>query len=235
MRELLAAIRKAPDDDAPRLIYADWLQDHGDEARAEFIRVQCELARIPVPEETTQGYVGEFDIRNHCRNCRKLLGEYCRFHVLCRRERELRKRNWSDWIDDNIISFTSGWEFRRGFIDSITCTWDDCRHRLDTIREEHPVQTVTLRTLPEVDRDWLGTGERGYRFRGREKHHPFIRITHGGNGTDNISRGPEVSEMLAAEWPGITFTLPATPAIGAILSATADSFLRRAYRYPSIS
>src|SRR5262249_44868579 len=32
--------------DAPRLVYADWLEEHGDAARAEFIRVQCELARL---------------------------------------------------------------------------------------------------------------------------------------------------------------------------------------------
>jgi uncharacterized protein (TIGR02996 family) len=42
---LLAAIRAAPEDDAPRLIYADWLDEHGQPERAEFIRVQCELAR----------------------------------------------------------------------------------------------------------------------------------------------------------------------------------------------
>jgi uncharacterized protein (TIGR02996 family) len=45
---LLAAIRETPEDDGPRLVYADWLEEHGDEhdrARAEFIRVQCELAR----------------------------------------------------------------------------------------------------------------------------------------------------------------------------------------------
>jgi uncharacterized protein (TIGR02996 family) len=41
----LAAIRAAPDDDAPRLVYADWLDEHGQSARAEFIRVQCLLAR----------------------------------------------------------------------------------------------------------------------------------------------------------------------------------------------
>lgn len=42
---LLAAIRAAPEDDAPRLVYADWLEEHGQPERAEFIRVQCELAR----------------------------------------------------------------------------------------------------------------------------------------------------------------------------------------------
>ncbi|HVK11359.1 MAG TPA: TIGR02996 domain-containing protein [Gemmataceae bacterium] len=45
----LATIRAAPDDDAPRLVYADWLDEHGDGARAEFIRVQCELARRQSP------------------------------------------------------------------------------------------------------------------------------------------------------------------------------------------
>ena len=46
---LLAAIRQAPDDDAPRLVYADWLDEHGQPERAEFIRVQCALARNPTP------------------------------------------------------------------------------------------------------------------------------------------------------------------------------------------
>jgi uncharacterized protein (TIGR02996 family) len=46
---LLAAIRAAPDDDAPRLVYADWLDEHDQPERAEFIRVQCELARRDDP------------------------------------------------------------------------------------------------------------------------------------------------------------------------------------------
>jgi type VI secretion system protein ImpC len=41
----LQAIFQAPDDDAPRLVYADWLEEHGQPERAEFIRVQCALAR----------------------------------------------------------------------------------------------------------------------------------------------------------------------------------------------
>jgi uncharacterized protein (TIGR02996 family) len=38
------AIREAPEDDAPRLIYADWLEEYGRPERAEFIRVQCARA-----------------------------------------------------------------------------------------------------------------------------------------------------------------------------------------------
>jgi uncharacterized protein (TIGR02996 family) len=36
----LAAIRAAPGDDAPRLVYADWLEELGRFAEAEFIRVE---------------------------------------------------------------------------------------------------------------------------------------------------------------------------------------------------
>ena len=41
-----AAIRESPQDDAPRLSYADWLESRGNEARAHLIRVQCSLALL---------------------------------------------------------------------------------------------------------------------------------------------------------------------------------------------
>src|SRR5215813_14910898 len=41
----LEAIRAAPDDDGPRLVYADWLEERGD-PRGEFIRIQCVLEHI---------------------------------------------------------------------------------------------------------------------------------------------------------------------------------------------
>ena len=41
----LQAIIANPVDDAPRLIYADWLEERGD-PRGEFIRLQCQLARL---------------------------------------------------------------------------------------------------------------------------------------------------------------------------------------------
>jgi len=54
---LLKAIIAHPDDDTPRLMYADWLDENtpdkkpspaaGPSARAEFIRVQCRLAQWP--------------------------------------------------------------------------------------------------------------------------------------------------------------------------------------------
>lgn len=43
--ELLQAVLANPDDDSPRLLYADWQDEFGDAARAEFIRVQIERYR----------------------------------------------------------------------------------------------------------------------------------------------------------------------------------------------
>ncbi|MBN9117787.1 MAG: TIGR02996 domain-containing protein [Planctomycetes bacterium] len=51
----LRAIFDAPADDTPRLVYADFLQENGEEDRAEFIRVSVELSqrypKIPGEEE----------------------------------------------------------------------------------------------------------------------------------------------------------------------------------------
>lgn len=45
----LAAIVENPDDDLPRLVYADWLEESGDAERAEFIRLH--IARWRTKEE----------------------------------------------------------------------------------------------------------------------------------------------------------------------------------------
>src|SRR4051794_5039051 len=46
---LLQAILDSPDDDLPRLAYADWLEENGDEldrARGELIRLELRLHRL---------------------------------------------------------------------------------------------------------------------------------------------------------------------------------------------
>jgi uncharacterized protein (TIGR02996 family) len=42
---LLSAIAAQPEEDTPRLAYADWLDEHGHHTRAEFIRVQIDISR----------------------------------------------------------------------------------------------------------------------------------------------------------------------------------------------
>src|SRR5262245_55373335 len=51
---LYRAILANPDDDTPRLVYADWLQENGRPEEAELIRVECQLeATTPDDPEYT--------------------------------------------------------------------------------------------------------------------------------------------------------------------------------------
>jgi uncharacterized protein (TIGR02996 family) len=43
----MAAITSAPGDDAPRLVYADWLQERGEETKADYVRTAVRLMHVP--------------------------------------------------------------------------------------------------------------------------------------------------------------------------------------------
>jgi uncharacterized protein (TIGR02996 family) len=88
----LSAIRENPNDDAPRLVYADWLDEHGNAARAEFIRVQCRLGGLDEDDPQSS------DLR--------------------RREYELLADHWGEWAGP-LIGRVRRWRFRRGFIDQV--------------------------------------------------------------------------------------------------------------------
>lgn len=91
----LQHILERPDDDAPRLIYADWLEEQGDpesSARAEFIRVQCALAARHLPQQ------------------RRTELERCQFGLLY--------RYGKDWAR-SIRRLVQNWEYHRGFIEEV--------------------------------------------------------------------------------------------------------------------
>jgi uncharacterized protein (TIGR02996 family) len=60
---LLSAIEANPADDLPRLVYADWLEEHGHPVRAEFIRLQCETLHLETDrrEEARPHHQGLWD------------------------------------------------------------------------------------------------------------------------------------------------------------------------------
>jgi uncharacterized protein (TIGR02996 family) len=99
-RSLAAAVFADPDADGPRLIYADWLDEHGQPDHAEFIRTQIALAGVPPCEQPPECPPP------HCPVCRAHGGE--RVQKLRRRERELlwaNRHRWAleapsaDWFD----------------------------------------------------------------------------------------------------------------------------------------
>jgi uncharacterized protein (TIGR02996 family) len=65
-RPLLRAILAAPEDDTPRLILADWLDEHSLAERAEFIRVQCELAVVRPRQCDCKGMSDPEDVGPNC-------------------------------------------------------------------------------------------------------------------------------------------------------------------------
>jgi uncharacterized protein (TIGR02996 family) len=108
---LLADARDHPDDDGPRLVLADWLQDQPsevDRARGEFVRIQCEIARIAsqdvrfadlmLREEHlhTPRYYGE---ANRDSELKRLAGKLPRLAELLERQNELQKRYENVWLD----------------------------------------------------------------------------------------------------------------------------------------
>jgi uncharacterized protein (TIGR02996 family) len=92
----LRAVCAHPDEDGPRLVYADWLDERGD-PKGEFIRAQCELARLD-----------EFDPRRP---------------TLARRAAELRRRYDLEWRAElpEIPGLNWG-SYARGFVGSAVAT-----------------------------------------------------------------------------------------------------------------
>lgn len=90
MTPLVELVLARPDDDAPRLVYADWLDERGN-PRGEFIRLQCALCRL-TPDDP-------------------------RRPTLVERERLLLTRHRGEW-DHQMSGLADGWDYRRGFADA---------------------------------------------------------------------------------------------------------------------
>jgi uncharacterized protein (TIGR02996 family) len=100
-KAFLADIIENIDDDTPRLVFADWLEDHGDEARAEFIRLQCRLAAEQV------GWVRPW--RSWDRN-----------DSLTPRELELIAEHGDEWKKEAPKWATTRFAYYRGFVSRVS-------------------------------------------------------------------------------------------------------------------
>jgi uncharacterized protein (TIGR02996 family) len=118
---LLNAIDADRDADLPRLVYADWLEEQGRELRAEFIRIQCEIAKLEV------GPRDVIDQNVH----------------LWRRQQELLD-DFRDEIQSGAAyhaDLYTSVAFRRGFLDDIRLHPDDFRKLTKPL--------IALRPLPD--------------------------------------------------------------------------------------
>lgn len=99
----IAAICSSPGDDAPRLVYADWLDEHDRRERAEFIRVQCRMAyyeRVRAAyEERRREKPTMSPFGGHC-ECGRLedKNQKCEFCTVRDRENELLTSARAEWL-----------------------------------------------------------------------------------------------------------------------------------------
>jgi len=120
----LHAILRTSDNDGPRQKYADWLQKNGQRDRADFIRIQCALAALPMDDARRR-----------------------ELHI---REVQLLQKNREGWLKDDMGRLAQtlghGVIFRRGFADYVSLHAPQNAAR-DDIRE---LQVRLLELLKET-------------------------------------------------------------------------------------
>ena len=111
---LLAGVIAAPDDDLPRLVYADWLEEAGDGDRAEFIRVQCRLAAAPGDPDRA---------------------------ALEAREADLLARRGHEWALP-LGPAVREWVYRRGFVERVETSLETTGDAIRELLAKAPIRHV---------------------------------------------------------------------------------------------
>ena len=119
--EFIREIVHHPDDDAPRLVYADWLDERGDE-RGEFIRIQCRLESLGLRDpERPQ---------------------------LESRALRLVRRNSKGWAG-KLRRHASRWEFRRGLVAAARVDAPTFLRHHEEILAHAPIREIDFRKSHE--------------------------------------------------------------------------------------
>ena len=117
----LAAIIAQPDDDTVRLVFADWLQEHGQPERAEFIRLQIRESHVPPGSAEGQ------------RLSNKATG--------------LFRKNEKSWLADfpaGLGLYVSETHFERGFFKKLHTTAAKFSKIPKRLWAKHPIQELEL-------------------------------------------------------------------------------------------
>jgi uncharacterized protein (TIGR02996 family) len=125
----LKAILEAPDDDTPRLVFADWLDERGegdDSVRAALIRAQCRLELLPS---------GSKERRKLEREAKAILKEH--------------GKRWAKPLED--IKVVKGWTFRRGFLEGVTMSATAFARNAKKVFEAAP--TIRTAHFPEASNE----------------------------------------------------------------------------------
>lgn len=244
--DLMQAILRDPYADLPRLVYADWLDEHGYPKRAEFIRVQIELANHERGNGVPAYWKAMRISHNKCQNpgcspwCRSL-----------QRSNELSV-NAFEWFDfpPGLAPGSISWS--RGFVDSVSLPMArlmggpcercggfgvhehdpgdgemDCFHcngsgtlpgLVDTIGSRWPVTEINLTDREPVPSHWLDSPGQVY--------WPNDRARTEGGLPRELWNSPQICELIVGTGErrdGVTHRAKLFPTSAAALSALSDA------------
>ena len=139
----LQAVLAAPDDDGPRLRYADFLEEGGDlegVARAEFVRVQIALERLPEDDPSWADLI---------RREQTLLREY-RGRWLRPVYDLFRSEGWSvaNWLANALEQVSWCFALRRGFPEEVGMPYASFRTAGPRIASVAPIRHMLLSGRP---------------------------------------------------------------------------------------
>ena len=112
----LNAILENPDDDMPRLVFADWLEEHGN-PRGTFIRLQCQRAALTPFDPAWKGLLSQ--------------------------ESVLLKQFEAEW-SRSILRLVDHVEYRRGFIEHVRVSATKLLKVADRMFRAAPVCSIRL-------------------------------------------------------------------------------------------
>jgi uncharacterized protein (TIGR02996 family) len=125
---LLRAIVAAPDDDTPRLVYADWLQENDDATQGEFIRESIALARMKPRAKKRK--------------------------ALAHRLREVARTNGPQWLAAIGVAEATDVTYVRGFPDRVTFeSTDEFFAASDALFEFVPLRGLGVAAYGDGDSD----------------------------------------------------------------------------------
>jgi uncharacterized protein (TIGR02996 family) len=138
---LLRAVCENPDDDLPRLVLADWLDEHDEPERAEFIRCAVELARL-----RDAGTVTPTGLRTNPKSDPA---------TMARRYNDIKDQNYRRWLAE--LPTTRGitnWElstFRRGFAEGVIVQQGKVDPKdLEPLFQAAPIEYLWLRKVRNI-------------------------------------------------------------------------------------
>ena len=162
---LLAAIRAQPDEDTPRLVFADWCDENDEPQRAAFIRAQVEYHRLlsaDTPAAATDEFLDEVDAHldqidwnavdanlGACRAARQ---------AMAKRSFKLTMKSEGVPKDTHARFDSTG----RGFYDTVSGDADILRHA-DAIFASAPITNVQFWRIGRDDATkFVAAGNGGY-------------------------------------------------------------------------